>query len=115
MKIILSFLVALLFWTSNAQDSSQNIEKVSQSTASKQVTTFTIESPQLKTSKKIWVYLPKNYVDNPKKKYPVIYMHDGQNLFDAKTRSRNAAGQLCYIDFYNVLWLLEWEFLLDFY
>lgn len=55
-----------------------------QSTASKQVSTFTIEAPQLETQKKIWVYLPKDYA-NSKKSYPVIYMHDGQNLFDDKT------------------------------
>lgn len=55
-----------------------------QSTASKQVSTFTIEAPQLNTTKKIWMYLPKNY-DETKKKYPVIYMQDAQNLFDAKT------------------------------
>lgn len=55
-----------------------------QSTASKQVSTFTIEAPQLHTTKKIWIYLPKNY-NSTQKKYPVIYMHDAQNLFDAKT------------------------------
>ncbi|HSN47311.1 MAG TPA: alpha/beta hydrolase-fold protein [Flavobacterium sp.] len=55
-----------------------------QNTASNQVSTFTIEAPQLKTTKKIWIYLPKNY-DVSNKKYPVIYMHDAQNLFDAKT------------------------------
>jgi predicted alpha/beta superfamily hydrolase len=55
-----------------------------QSTASKQVSCFTIEAPQLKTTKKIWVYLPKNYTASTKK-YPVIYMHDAQNLFDAST------------------------------
>ena len=55
-----------------------------QNTASKQVSTFTIEAPQLHTTKKIWIYLPKNY-DSTQKKYPVIYMHDAQNLFDAKT------------------------------
>lgn len=55
-----------------------------ESTASKQVSTFTIEAPQLKTSRKIWLYLPKNY-ETSTKKYPVIYMHDAQNLFDAKT------------------------------
>lgn len=55
-----------------------------QSTAGKQVSTFTLDSPQLKTTKKIWVYLPKNY-ESSRKKYPVIYMHDAQNLFDAKT------------------------------
>jgi predicted alpha/beta superfamily hydrolase len=60
------------------------ITMAQQSTASKQVSTFTIEAPQLNTTKKIWMYLPKNY-DATKKKYPVIYMHDAQNLFDAKT------------------------------
>ena len=40
---------------------------------------FTI--PQLKTTRKIWIYLPPDY-ETSKTKYPVIYMHDGQNLFD---------------------------------
>lgn len=56
----------------------------SQSTASKQITTFVIAAPQLDTLKTIWVYLPKNY-QNSKKSYPVVYMHDAQNLFDAET------------------------------
>jgi predicted alpha/beta superfamily hydrolase len=53
-------------------------------TASKQVSTFNIEAPQLNSTKKIWIYLPKNY-ETSQKNYPVIYMHDAQNLFDAKT------------------------------
>ena len=40
---------------------------------------FTI--PQLKTTRKIWIYLPPDY-ETSGKRYPVIYMHDGQNLFD---------------------------------
>jgi enterochelin esterase-like enzyme len=56
----------------------------SQSTASTQVTVFTLEAPQLQGQKKIWLYLPKDYATTSKK-YPVLYMHDGQNLFDAKT------------------------------
>jgi len=35
-------------------------------------------------SHKVWLYLPPDYATS-KKKYPVIYMHDGQNLFDDKT------------------------------
>ena len=35
-------------------------------------------------SHKIWVYLPPNYY-NTSKKYPVIYMHDAQNVFDDAT------------------------------
>lgn len=34
-------------------------------------------------TRRIWVYLPTGY-DQTKKKYPVLYMHDGQNLFDAR-------------------------------
>jgi predicted alpha/beta superfamily hydrolase len=56
-----------------------------QRTASKNVSTFTIEAPQLHTSKKIWIYLPVNYSQDIQKKYSVIYMPDAQNLFDAKT------------------------------
>ncbi len=35
-------------------------------------------------SHKVWLYLPPNY-SSSSEKYPVIYMHDGQNLFDDKT------------------------------
>lgn len=55
-----------------------------QSTASKQVSTFTIDAPQLGTTKKIWLYLPENYQSGTKR-LPVIYMHDAQNLFDKST------------------------------
>ena len=74
MKFILSLLLFAFFFVTLAQES----------TASKQVSSFTIEEKKKKTSKKIWLYLPKNYATS-KKKFPVIYMHDGQNLFDAKT------------------------------
>ena len=45
------------------------------------VTEFTIEAPQLNRSKTIWVYLPYNYEDS-NQRFPVIYMHDGQHVFD---------------------------------
>ncbi|POY38394.1 alpha-dextran endo-1,6-alpha-glucosidase [Solitalea longa] len=40
--------------------------------------------PQLKTHRRVWIYLPKSYFDKSvkKKRYPVLYMQDGQNLFD---------------------------------
>ena len=40
--------------------------------------------PQLNRYRRVWICLPHNYVKSGKK-YPVIYMHDGQNVFDAKT------------------------------
>jgi alpha-glucosidase len=55
-----------------------------QSTASPQVSTFTIDAPQIQGQKKIGLYLPKDYTAS-NKKYPVLYMHDAQNIFDART------------------------------
>lgn len=78
----LKFLLLLFFFTI-VKISAQG-EETKKSTASKQVSTFTIEAPQLQTTKKIWIYLPENYLTS-KKKFSVIYMHDAQNLFDAKT------------------------------
>jgi predicted alpha/beta superfamily hydrolase len=42
-------------------------------------------SPQLENTRALRIYLPPSYGENPAKRYPVLYMHDGQNLFDAKT------------------------------
>jgi predicted alpha/beta superfamily hydrolase len=41
-------------------------------------------SPQLGNKRAILVYLPNSYATSDKR-YPVVYMHDGQNLFDART------------------------------
>jgi metallo-beta-lactamase class B len=40
--------------------------------------------PQLNRYRKIWLYLPADY-ERSKKHYPVMYMQDGQNLFDEFT------------------------------
>lgn len=40
--------------------------------------------PQLNRYRRIWIYLPETYAVT-KKRYPVIYMQDGQNIFDEKT------------------------------
>jgi predicted alpha/beta superfamily hydrolase len=37
--------------------------------------------PQLSRNRNVWVYLPPNY--DKKKKFPVIYLHDAQNVFEA--------------------------------
>jgi alpha-glucosidase len=40
--------------------------------------------PQFDRYRRIWIYLPPNY-DQTTITYPVLYIHDGQNLFDAYT------------------------------
>jgi predicted alpha/beta superfamily hydrolase len=43
-----------------------------------------LESPQLNNRRDLLVYLPPSYQESDKR-YPVLYMQDGQNLFDATT------------------------------
>jgi predicted alpha/beta superfamily hydrolase len=40
--------------------------------------------PQLGRTRRVWIYLPPDYAWSDKT-YPVLYMHDGQNVFDAAT------------------------------
>ncbi|RAU82688.1 alpha/beta hydrolase-fold protein [Pontibacter arcticus] len=42
----------------------------------------------------IIVWLPKGYTENAGKKYPVLYMHDGQNIVDPATSSFGVDWQL---------------------
>ena len=78
MKLKLSALACFLFLSLSA------IPCNAQQTASKNVSTFTLEAPQLDTIKKIWIYLPNSYTQT-RKKYPVLYLQDAQNLFDKST------------------------------
>jgi predicted alpha/beta superfamily hydrolase len=39
-------------------------------------------STTLGNDRDVWVYLPPTYLENARVKLPVVYMHDGQNLFD---------------------------------
>jgi metallo-beta-lactamase class B len=40
--------------------------------------------PQLNRTRRIWIYLPEGYATS-KTHYPVLYLQDGQNVFDAAT------------------------------
>lgn len=73
------FLFALFFVLGlNAQ------EKQSTAQPNVKIISENFEMPQLHRNRRIWVYLPPDY-ESSKKKYPVMYLHDGQNLFDDKT------------------------------
>ncbi|KAA6461962.1 alpha/beta hydrolase [Acidobacteria bacterium AB60] len=42
-------------------------------------------SRHLANDRDVIVYLPPGYDDHPDQRYPVLYLHDGQNLFDGRT------------------------------
>jgi predicted alpha/beta superfamily hydrolase len=62
-----------------------NIYPFFQSRAGTLVKVHNFNSPQLGNSRTLRIYLPPSYSQNPLKRYPVLYMHDGQNLFEAAT------------------------------
>jgi predicted alpha/beta superfamily hydrolase len=42
---------------------------------------FSINITPFNRERMVRVFLPKSYSEDPSKKYPVLYMHDGQNLY----------------------------------
>lgn len=42
-------------------------------------------SPELNNFRKVSIWFPAEYEKNPKQRFPVLYMHDGQNVFDPYT------------------------------
>ncbi|WP_018962938.1 alpha/beta hydrolase [Coprothermobacter platensis] len=43
--------------------------------------------PQLRRSRTVRIYLPPDYFSNQERRYPVLYMQDGQNLFEPSVLS----------------------------
>ena len=56
----------------------------STATASVSVLDVDFEIPQLDRTRRVWLYLPPDY-EATDRRYPVLYLHDGQNVFDAST------------------------------
>lgn len=59
--------------------------------ANVQIIDTAFSMPQLGRNRRIWIYLPQNYAQN-NKRYPVMYMQDGQNLFDEFTAAYGEWG-----------------------
>lgn len=72
--------VAILSW----EDLDGKSGVTSTAASNVQILDHDFSMPQLDRKRRIWVYLPPDY-HSSQKNYPVIYMHDGQNLFDNAT------------------------------
>jgi predicted alpha/beta superfamily hydrolase len=95
-------------------------------TVSKLFTSF--HSNLLGNDRAVWLYLPASYSENTRATYPVLYMHDGQNLFDPSAPwggwhvgdTLNAAGEdgsireLIVIGPENAGTKREWEYTPDY-
>jgi predicted alpha/beta superfamily hydrolase len=51
-----------------------------------QVLADSFRLPQLEgRARRVWLYLPPGYAASPHQRYPVLYLQDGQNVFDEAT------------------------------
>jgi predicted alpha/beta superfamily hydrolase len=50
-------------------------------TANVSIISTTFQMPQLGRSRRVWLYLPNDYASSTRR-YPVLYLQDGQNVFD---------------------------------
>lgn len=75
---------ALQFTISGWKDDFPDKPRPNTATARVKIIDTAFNIPQLNRKRRIWAYIPKSYATG-KKSYPVIYMHDGQNLFNEQT------------------------------
>ena len=66
-------------------------ERVSTASKNVHIVDESFYIPQLDRHRRVWIYLPASY-GTSKKKYPVLYMHDGQNVFDEATSAYGEWG-----------------------
>ncbi len=59
--------------------------KPNTATASVKILSNEFDIPQLGRKRRVWIYLPRSYSQLKGKTFPVLYMHDGQNLFNEQT------------------------------
>jgi hypothetical protein len=103
MKCYFTIILTLLLTGSSVF--SQN-EKISTATSNVSLLKKEFVIPNLNgISHKVWIYLPPNY-NKSLKKYPVIYMHDAQNLFDVAT---SYAGEWDVDETLNKLYEKNWK------
>ena len=67
-----------------AQGAAENAPRPHSATASVSVMDTAFAMPELGRTRRVWIYLPPDYATSARR-YPVLYMHDGQNVFDAAT------------------------------
>ncbi|GIW22165.1 MAG: hypothetical protein KatS3mg068_1172 [Candidatus Sericytochromatia bacterium] len=80
----------------NLNNNTKVLSLNNKSTTTGDIRYHTIKTTKLKSGQReIVIYLPPSYNSNNNKRYPVLYMHDGQNIFDKYT---GAFGKEWYVD-----------------
>jgi predicted alpha/beta superfamily hydrolase len=87
--LLFSFLFLKISFETSAQKKEELVVKIEEKTSTRAANVSILKKEFIidglnEVSHKIWLYLPPNY-ETSSENYPVIYMHDAQNLFDDAT------------------------------
>jgi len=83
-RLAMPALLGLIHTAAPAQDKPAP-ERVHSAAPNVTVLAQQLAMPGLGRERRLRLYLPPSYASSPNKRYPVLYMHDAQNLFDAAT------------------------------
>ena len=89
--------INILGWNDDFKSNNISFQKNHTASANVRIMDTAFYIPELKRTRRIWIYLPPDYATS-QKKYPVLYMHDGQNLFDNATSYSGEWGVDEYLD-----------------
>jgi len=89
--------VNILGWADDFKSNQIAAEKNHSASRNVKIMDTAFYIPELKRTRRIWIYLPPDYAHS-KKRYGVLYMHDGQNLFDNATSYSGEWGVDEYLD-----------------
>jgi metallo-beta-lactamase class B len=84
-QTIIIILLLFILSSIDAQETNNKVITNSSALSTVSILADSFYIPQLERYRTIRICVPSDYKTQLKKRYPVIYMHDGQNLFDKKT------------------------------
>jgi predicted alpha/beta superfamily hydrolase len=81
---MVSLALGLMIAAAPAEAQQADSARAHTATASVSVMDTAFAMPELGRTRRVWIYLPPGYAATDTR-YPVLYLHDGQNVFDAAT------------------------------
>ena len=89
--------IIILGWNDDFNSNQSSMKRNHTASVNVKIMDTAFYIPELKRKRRIWIYLPPDYAKS-KKKFPVLYMQDGQNLFDNATSYAGEWGVDEYLD-----------------
>lgn len=92
-----TIMVSIRGWKDDFKSDTTPVVKKHSASVNVKIMDTAFYMPQLQRYRRIWIYLPEGYASSSAR-YPVLYMHDGQNIFDNLSAYADEWGVDEYLD-----------------